>query len=80
MADPVCDGVLDVLDVVTVVGEAFRGDGPIVDSPCPHVSRNDANCDCVIDVFDVVEIVDRAFRNNPAPLCDPCSDGCIISH
>ncbi|MCH8993233.1 MAG: VCBS repeat-containing protein [Acidobacteria bacterium] len=50
--DPVCDGVWDVLDVVTVVGEAFRGDVPIADLPCPHVSRNDANCDCVVDVFD----------------------------
>ncbi|HUU45094.1 MAG TPA: S8 family serine peptidase [Acidobacteriota bacterium] len=76
--DPVCDGVTNVLDVVSVVNEAFRGGDPIVDPTCTHVSRNDVNCDCVVSILDVVLVVNVAFRgaDPAATFCDPCTETC----
>lgn len=71
-----CDGAMDILDVTTVVGLAFRNQPSIPDpSPtCPFV-RADGNCDSNVDILDVVLMVDVAFRNgNPLVVfCNPCA-------
>lgn len=74
-ADPVCDGVTTVLDVVQAVNVAFRNAPGIPDpNPACPVETTDANCDGVTTVLDVVRIINVAFRNgNPATeICDPC--------
>jgi hypothetical protein len=73
-ADPTCDGDWNVLDVVNVVGEAFRNVPPVTDPTCPHESRCDVDCNCVVDIGDVVRMVDVTFRNgNPATeFCNAC--------
>ncbi|HUU45236.1 MAG TPA: hypothetical protein VM118_05835 [Acidobacteriota bacterium] len=74
--DPVCDGVLSVLDVVATVNAAFR-DGNVVADPndtCPHNST-DIDCSGYTNVLDVVRVVNAAFRNaDPAAsFCRPCA-------
>ncbi len=77
-ADPQCDGVTNVQDVVLMVTEAFRNGTPLVDASCAHISRNDVDCDCVVSVSDVVHLVNVAFRGANAALefCDPCVAPC----
>lgn len=75
-ADPVCDGVKsDVVDVVTVIGIAFRGASPIIDPnvACPRLPT-DMNCSGATDVVDIVKTVNVAFRGADAATeyCDPC--------
>jgi len=74
-ADPICDAVVNVFDVVIAVDVAFRAGTPVVD-PNPACPREDTDvtCDNVTNVFDVVKFVDVAFRaGNPATaFCDPC--------
>jgi len=74
--DPACDGATDVLDVVHVVGGAFRniipdpsvlgtvaaGDERPSMAGCNFDSR-DVDASGVIDVLDVVKTVGVAFRN-----------------
>jgi len=76
--DASCDGVTDVLDVVGVVNEAFRGFAGVSDPTCTHISRFDVDCDCSVGVLDVVSVVNVAFRGMNAALifCDPCSTPC----
>jgi hypothetical protein len=74
-ADPECDGVVNVLDVVAAVGVAFRS-GPQLPDPhdlCP-VAPTDVNCDGLTNVLDVVRFVNVAFRSaDPqTEFCDPC--------
>ncbi|HUU46275.1 MAG TPA: hypothetical protein VM118_11150 [Acidobacteriota bacterium] len=73
-ADPQCDGVVNILDVVRAVDVAFRDQPPVVERPCP-VPRTDVTCDGVTDVLDVVRFVEVAFRDgNPEALfCNPCA-------
>jgi hypothetical protein len=74
-ADPQCDGVTTVHDVVRTVDVAFRGSAPIPDqnAQCPR-QTTDVNCDGVTTVHDVVRMVNVAFRGvNPATeFCNPC--------
>jgi hypothetical protein len=73
-ADPACDGLANVFDVIVAVDVAFRGGAPISDPLCPR-ERTDANCSGATDVFDVVAMVDVAFRGgDPGTVfCDPCA-------
>ncbi|HUU46245.1 MAG TPA: M64 family metallopeptidase [Acidobacteriota bacterium] len=73
-ADPECDGVTNVLDVVTVVNVAFRGAASISDPACPF-DRTDVDCSGFTNVLDVVRIVNVAFRSGDPELefCGPCS-------
>ena len=75
--DPVCDGVASVVDVVSVVNVAFRGQADAIDGTCPHVGRSDLNCDCVVNVVDVVQVVNRAFRGDSTLPCDMCATPCF---
>lgn len=73
-ADIVCDGVTDLLDVVTTVDIIFRGK-PLIPEPfCPY-AQVDVNCDGAPDIQDVVIIVEVAFRGGDASVlfCDPCT-------
>ncbi len=58
------DGVFDVLDVVLMVGVAFRNQP----EPCPP-GMADLNCDTNVDILDVVLLVNHVFRNGPQPFC-----------
>lgn len=72
--DPVCDGVLsDVLDVVDVIGVAFRGILSVTDPGCP-AERTDVNNDGATDVLDVTRVVNVAFRGTvfSNEYVDPC--------
>jgi hypothetical protein len=73
-ADPECNGLANVFDVVHCVNEAFRNGDPIVDPDCPR-TRNDIDCNGVVNVFDVVGMVEVAFRNGDPGIqfCDPCA-------
>ena len=74
-ADPQCDSVTNVLDVVQGVNVAFRGQPDIVDpnANCPYTTT-DATTDGVTNVLDVVRLVNVAFRGgDPAiEFGDPC--------
>jgi hypothetical protein len=75
LADPACDGVTDVLDVINTVNVAFRGFPSILDPnvACPY-GTTDVDCSTATDVIDVVKMVNVAFRGaNPATeFCHPC--------
>ncbi|HUU46340.1 MAG TPA: LamG-like jellyroll fold domain-containing protein, partial [Acidobacteriota bacterium] len=74
-ADPQCDSVTNVLDVVQAVNIAFRGTMPTPDPnpTCPYLPA-DVDCSGFINVIDVVKFVNVAFRSgDPAVnFCDPC--------
>ena len=75
-ADPQCDALPDVFDIVHAVNVGFRDLGDIPDPSmlCPVVTT-DVDCDGDTDVFDIVRFVNVAFRNE-APednFCDPCA-------
>lgn len=73
-ADIVCDGVTDLLDVVTTVDIIFRGEAFTAESFCPF-AQVDVNCDGVPDIQDVVIVIEVAFRGGDAGtlFCDPCA-------
>jgi hypothetical protein len=72
-ADPVCDAVVDIQDVVQVVNVAFRGAAPLIDVDCAY-QRTDVDCSTETTVLDVVKIVNVAFRgaNQATEFCEPC--------
>lgn len=76
-ADPVCDGFINVQDVVETVNVAFRGGALTYDSTCPHNpgGRTDVDCSGATNVVDVVSMVGVAFRGNDAStsFCNPCT-------
>lgn len=75
-ADPaLCDGSLDVIDVVAVIQVAFGGAAAIPDpNPLCPVVRTDVNCDGVTGIVDVIRFVEVAFRGgDPTQVfCRPC--------
>jgi hypothetical protein len=80
-ANPVCDGVVDVLDVTAVIDYAFRGAPKTIDPFCPSPvaatidGTTDVNCSGATDVLDVVLMIGVAFRGaNPATsFCHLCA-------
>jgi hypothetical protein len=70
-ADPNCDGVTDVVDVVQAVNVAFRNFPSVQDTTCAS-ERTDVHDDGdgTTGVMDVVRFFNVAFRN-----FDPCSNG-----
>ena len=75
-ADPICDSVHNILDLVAIVGVAFQGADPIPDpNPfCPY-ETTDVNCDDVTDVLDVglMNLVVNYGANPDSTFCDPCA-------
>jgi len=72
-ADPVCDGVIKVTDVVKAVDVAFRGEAKTLGALCPY-ALTDVDCTGVTDVNDVVRLVNVAFRGGTkkANFRNPC--------
>ena len=72
-ADPFCDGLTNIQDVVNLVDVAFRGEDPGAQQFCPRLPQ-DVNCDGIIDIVDVISMIDVAFRNGDPDVifCDPC--------
>jgi hypothetical protein len=73
LGDPVCDGAVDIVDVVQTVSVAFRNVASVTDPSCPN-ERTDVNCSGSTDIVDVIRVVNVAFRNgNPnTEFCQPC--------
>jgi hypothetical protein len=78
-ADPECDGVQNIIDVVLTGNRAFRGASATNDVSCiPHGGtvdgRTDVDCSGSTDILDLVKMIDVAFRGaSPATrFCDPC--------
>jgi len=73
-ADPQCDSIVSVQDVVLTVNVAFRGAASVTDPGCPR-RQTDVNCDGVTTVADVVKVVNVAFRSGSRAtnFCDPCA-------
>jgi hypothetical protein len=71
--DPAHDGVTDVLDVVGIVSDAFRGDSNDKGINCRY-DDSDVDCSGACDVLDVVKMVNVAFRGaaKAAEFCSPC--------
>jgi hypothetical protein len=71
-ADPRCDGLADVIDIVGVVRAAFGGGTATVDAGCP-VQREDVDCSSAVDLVDVVKMINVAFRgfDPQSEFCDP---------
>jgi hypothetical protein len=65
------DGVIDVLDVIEIIGIAFSGLPDIQDPQCP-TTRGDVDNSGVTDVLDVIYVIDHVFRGGPPPV-DPCT-------
>ena len=58
------DGVIDVGDVVYLVGYLYRN-GP---APDP-LWTGDCNCDDIVNIGDVVYLVSYLYRGGPEPCC-----------
>ncbi|HUU45847.1 MAG TPA: hypothetical protein VM118_08950 [Acidobacteriota bacterium] len=74
-ADPICDSVHNILDLVAIVGVAFQGADPIPDPNafCPY-ETTDVNCDNETSVLDVVRmnLVVNYGADPDTTFCDPC--------
>jgi hypothetical protein len=68
---PPSDGVIDVFDVIEVIGIAFSGSPDIQDPLCP-TTRGDVDNNGVADVFDVIYLIATAFSGGANPV-DPCA-------
>lgn len=75
-ADPFCDTVTNIFDIVSVAEVAFRDGSPIPDPDptCPRFTT-DADCSGATDIIDIVLIVNVAFRDGLPEdnFCDPCA-------
>lgn len=75
-ADPECDGMTNVVDVIQTVNRAFRGSPMITFCPAyPAIDgRTDVDCSGATDIVDVVRMIDVAFRGaDPSTkFCEPC--------
>lgn len=69
--DPDGNGLIDVFDVINVIGIAFSGEPDPQDPGCPR-TRGDANDDGATDVFDVIYLIATAFSGGPNPI-SPCT-------
>ena len=68
--DIASDGVIDVFDVIGIIGIAFSGEPDPQDPACP-TTRGDIDNNGVTDVFDVLCLIATAFSGGAAPV-DPC--------
>ena len=67
---PSGNGVIDVFDVIEIIGIAFSGSPDIQDPQCPK-TRGDVDNNGVTDVFDVIYLIATAFSGGPNPV-NPC--------
>ncbi len=64
------DGLIDVFDVIGVIGIAFSGEPDPQDPACPK-TRGDVDNNGVTDVFDVIYLIATAFSGGSNPI-NPC--------
>jgi hypothetical protein len=64
------DTVIDVFDVIGVIGIAFSGDPDPQDTDCPR-TRGDVDSNGDTDVFDVIYMIATSFSGGSNPV-DPC--------
>ena len=58
------DGVVDIGDVVYLIGYLYRG------GPAPDPERvGDVNCDGIVDIGDVVYLIGYLYKGGPPPKC-----------
>lgn len=80
--DPICNGDIDIFDMVKAADVIFRGGPDAVDPNvlCP-VSDVDVNCDNVTDIIDMVILANIAFQGgDPNTLyCNPCPGTVVVS-
>ena len=65
------DTMIDVFDVIGVIGIAFSGEFDPQDPSCV-TTRGDANGDAVTDAFDAIYLIATAFSGGAPPI-DPCA-------
>lgn len=72
-ADPACDGVLDLVDVVAVVNVAFRNAPEVKSGSCPNAD-SDVDCSGATNSLDVIKMIDVVFRGASVDsvFCAPC--------
>jgi hypothetical protein len=58
------DGIVDIGDVVYLIGYLYRGG-----APPPATAVGDANCDGIVDIGDVVRLIGYLFKGEPPPSC-----------
>lgn len=64
IGDATGDGIIDIGDVVYLIGYLYRG------GPAPDPSwTGDCNCDEVVDIGDVVYLINYLYRNGDPPSC-----------
>jgi hypothetical protein len=68
---PTGNGLIDVFDVIEVIGIAFSGSPDIQDPACPKM-RGDVDNNGVTDVFDVIYLIATAFSGGANPV-NPCA-------
>ncbi|MBI5869132.1 MAG: hypothetical protein HZB43_12745, partial [candidate division Zixibacteria bacterium] len=64
------DALLDVFDVIGVIGIAFSGEQNLQDPACP-TARGDVDNNGVTDVYDVLYLIATAFSGGADPI-NPC--------
>lgn len=80
-ADPSCDGVTSMADIVLVIDRAFRGAAAVIDPACVDSSNTDGltdvDCSGSTDIVDVTHMIDVALRGSSAEahFCLPCAEG-----
>ncbi|MGB7063336.1 MAG: dockerin type I repeat-containing protein [Candidatus Zixiibacteriota bacterium] len=59
-----CDGIVDIGDVVYLIGYLYRN------GPAPTLTEvGDSNCDGIVDVGDVVRLIGYLYKGEPPPSC-----------
>jgi hypothetical protein len=64
LGDSNADGIVDIGDIVYLIGYLYRGG-----SPPPTSEVGDANCDGIVDIGDVVRLIGYLFKGEPPPSC-----------
>ncbi|MGB7063337.1 MAG: dockerin type I repeat-containing protein [Candidatus Zixiibacteriota bacterium] len=64
LGDCNADGVVDIGDIVYLIGYLYRGGAP----PTPP-EVGDTNCDGIVDIGDVVRLIGYLYRGEPPPSC-----------
>lgn len=65
------DGVVDVFDVISIIGIAFSNEPSVPRPPGCPMDISDINCDHVVDVFDLISLIEFTFSGG-SPLPNPC--------
>ncbi len=62
--DVVCDGTVNILDIVFLVNYKFKSGEP----PC-SMYLADVNNDAAVNILDIVYLINYKFKSGPEPNC-----------